>query len=351
MEEKKSIEVKRTLAGNDTVYYGKAPDKGKKKKPLLIFVAILVAFIIMGIIIKGTSAFVSDDDKNASGASDIREDYVGVLYIEGTIGEDDEAYSQEYVVDAIDGMTESRHNKGMLLYVNTPGGGVYESDEVYLRIRSYQEKTGRPVYVYMASQATSGGYYISASADKIIANRNCWTGSIGVTMGTLVDISGLLDKYGIKTETITSGRNKAMGSMTEKLTAEQKKIMQSLIDEAYDQFVDIVASGRNMKPEEVRKIADGRIYTAKQAEKLGLIDEVTDSYESAESDMLSECGLEDCEVYDFRYVAEESLLESFVRTIDKASAAVSSDGDVAALTELMEKTGEVSLQYLCEVKK
>ena len=89
-------------------------------------------------------------------------------------------------------MAEDDRNKGMILYVNTPGGSVYASDELYLKIKDYQETTGRPVYSSMQSQATSGGYYISAPCDKIIANRNCWTGSIGVTMGTFIDISGLL---------------------------------------------------------------------------------------------------------------------------------------------------------------
>ena len=126
----------------------------------------------------------------------------------------------------------------------------------------------------MQSQATSGGYYISASCDKIIANRNCWTGSIGVTMGTLMDISELLENLGIKTNTITSGANKAMGSSYEAMTEEQREIFQSLIDEAYDQFVGIVADGRDMSEKEVRKIADGRIYTAKQALDNGLIDAI-----------------------------------------------------------------------------
>ncbi len=80
---------------------------------------------------------------------------------------------------------DNSDNEALMLYVDTPGGGVYESDELYLKIKEYQETTERPVYAYFASQATSGGYYISASADRITANRNCRTGSIGVTMGTL----------------------------------------------------------------------------------------------------------------------------------------------------------------------
>ena len=94
-------------------------------------------------------------------------------------------------------MARDDNNKGIVLYLNTPGGSVYASDELYFAIRDYQEKTKRPVYAAMQSMAASGGYYISAPCDKIYANRNCFTGSIGVTMGSYYDISELLDKYGI----------------------------------------------------------------------------------------------------------------------------------------------------------
>ncbi|MFR0902395.1 MAG: signal peptide peptidase SppA [Anaerovoracaceae bacterium] len=168
-------------------------------------------------------------------------------------------YNHQYILNAIDAMIYDDNNKGLILYINTPGGSVYASDEVYLKIREYQEITGRPVYSSMQSQATSGGYYISAPCDKIIANRNCWTGSIGVTMGTFIDLSELLGNLGIKTETITSGDNKSMGSSTEPMTDEQRAIFQALIDEAYEQFVGIVAEGRGMTDAEVKN-SDGR-YT------------------------------------------------------------------------------------------
>lgn len=101
-----------------------------------------------------------------------------------------------------------------------------------------------------------GGYYVSAGCDKIIANRNCWTGSIGVTLGTMYDVSELLDNLGIKTQTITSGANKAMGSSVEPMTKEQKQIYQSMVAEAYEQFTEIVAEGRNMSLSKVKKLAD-----------------------------------------------------------------------------------------------
>lgn len=271
-----------------------------------------------------------------------------MLYIEGTIGEDSDTYSQSYVIDAVEGMMENGSNEGLMLFVNTPGGGVYESDELYLKIKEYQEHTGRPVYAYFASQATSGGYYISASADKILANRNCWTGSIGVTMGTFYDISGLLQKHGIKTETITSGPNKAMGDITAPMTAEQRQIFQGLIDEAYDQFVSIVAEGRDLDEAYVRSIADGRIYTAKQAESNKLIDDITGTYDEALETMINDCGLSGCDIYEFRYLPEDSLLSGLMKSVDSLAESVSGSSDISSVIRLMEENNSLPLQYMCE---
>ena len=228
---------------------------------------------------------------------------------------------------------------------------MYESDEVYLKIREYQKETKRPVYAYFASQATSGGYYISAPSDKILANRNCWTGSIGVTMGTIYDISGLLEKYGIKSESITSGPNKAMGSLTEPMTDQQREIWQSMVDEAYDQFVGIVADGRKLDESYVRSIADGRIYTAKQAKANKLVDDVVNTYDDAVAQMQKDCDLEDAEVYEFCYQPDESFFSSLVTSARKLAGAAGEKSDISALTKLMEKQDPIEPQYLCEERK
>jgi len=288
------------------VVLGSGKDAGhnkKKMKPwqkgLIIFIGIV---LVIGIGTARCSAFFNDimtEEDTAKTVSDLDYDYIGSVYVEGTISEYvEDTYDHEYVMSTIDDMIYDDNNKGLILYVETPGGSVFASDELYFKILEYKEKTGRPVYSSMQSQATSGGYYISAPCDKIIANRNCWTGSIGVTMGTFMDVSELLDKLGIKTETITSGDNKAMGSSYESMTDEQRAIFQSLIDEAYEQFVDIVADGRNMSVERVKTLADGRIYTAKQALEAGLIDKIG-TYEEAIEDMKAEYSLDDCEVEEF----------------------------------------------------
>ena len=322
----------------------------KYNKSLVIFIAILAGLFLIGLLFKfsGINWVMSDGIKNAS---KIGEKHIGVLYIEGTIGGSDGQYNHQYVLDTLDGMIRNKNNRGLMLYVNTPGGSVYESDEVYSKIKEYQEKTGRPVYSYMASQATSGGYYISAPSDKIIANRNCWTGSIGVTMGTLFDISGLLEKYGIKSETVTSGANKSMGSMTEPVTEQQRQIMQSMVDEAYEQFVGIVAEGRALNVDYVKSISDGRIYTAAQAKDIKLVDEVVQTYDDALEKMEKECGLYECEIYNFRYEKEEGLLTDFIKSIDKLAESGKTNSDISALIQLMEKQNQIPLQYMCEVIK
>ena len=198
----------------------------------------------------------------------------------------------------------------------------------------------------MQNQATSGGYYISASADKIIANRNCWTGSIGVTMGTFIDVSELLSNLGVKTTTVTAGNNKAMGSNTEPMTDEQKAIFQSLVDESYEQFVGIIAEGRKMTVASVKALADGRIYTAKQALGNGLIDEIG-TYEDAIADMKKTYNLKDVEVEDFRSEASTDLYSLLGILSDEKETIT----DAEAIEKLLELNGTFRVSYISNVTK
>ena len=236
----------------------------------------------------------------------------------------------------------------MILYVDTPGGSVFASDELYFKIKEYQEKTERPVYASMQSMAASGGYYISAPCDKIIANRNCWTGSIGVTLGTMYDISELLDNLGIKTNTITSGANKAMGSNVEPMTSEQRAIFQSMVDEAYEQFVGIVAEGRDMKISKVKKLADGRIYTAKQALDNGLIDQIG-TFEEAAADMKKTYALGDCAVESFT----APVTSDWTSLLGQAAGAASGKNGLSAeaIEQLLDLNGKFAFSYLCPIEK
>ena len=268
----------------------------KQTNGLIIAAAI---FVVVGIISVVTNALSSKmTDKSKSGASGfnamlekvygtsnealldmpVAQDFIAVVPIEGTIqassgssyGTSD-GYNHDLLMDYVNLLIENEWNKGIILRLDTPGGTVYEADELYLKLMEYKEKTGRPIWAYMESSCCSGGVYIASSADEQYANRITTTGSIGVIISTY-DMSGLYKKLGIKEVNIVSAQNKDMGSSGKSMTDEQKAIYQSIVDEYYAQFVDIVADGRNMSVEEVKKLADGRIYTATQALENGLID-------------------------------------------------------------------------------
>lgn len=162
--------------------------------------------------------------------------------------------------------------KAVVLRINSPGGMVTASDMIYHEIKTFRTKTGRPVIASMMDLGTSGAYYISQAADRVIAHPTTVTGSIGVII-VRADIEGLLQKLGIRTTEIKSGELKAMGSPFKPLTAEEQQVFQGVIDEMYDRFLKVVVDGRKgLSPEKARMLADGRIYTSHQALEAGLID-------------------------------------------------------------------------------
>ncbi|MDQ2086593.1 signal peptide peptidase SppA [Herbivorax sp. ANBcel31] len=185
----------------------------------------------------------------------------------------DESYRHESFLDQLEHAFTSSNIDGVVLQVNSPGGGIYESDEIYNKIISLKEENDKPFVVYMKQLAASGGYYVSAPADKIYANRNTITGSIGVAMGG-INYKELLDNIGVKDNIFTSGDNKTILSPSHEMTDEQAKIVQSMVDEMYEQFLDVVMSGRDIGKSTLKSIADGRVYTARQAKEVGLIDEI-----------------------------------------------------------------------------
>lgn len=222
--------------------------------------------------------------------------YIAVVEVKGTIQEQVETdmfttmtdqYQHTTTMEYIDQLIDDENNKGILLYVDSPGGTVYESEELYLKLLQYKEETGYPVWAYMSHYAASGGYMISMAADKIYANSNTTTGSIGVIMSGY-DMTGLYEKLGIEYVSITSGDNKDSSQMNE----EQIEIYQSQVDECYERFVDIVEDGRDMSENAVKKLADGRTYTAKQALSHGLIDEIA-LYDDMKNEMMEELGVHD----------------------------------------------------------
>lgn len=277
-----------------------------KKKQILGLLLAFVLFIGAGVASVAANAWVesrfggalsslSEASDSSGNAPD--EPYLGLVRIEGEISSGGgspfagNAYEHDVVLDRISTYQEDNNNAGLLLYVDTPGGAVYEADEVYLALKQYKELTGRPIYAYFAHMACSGGYYISMAADHICANRNSETGSIGVIM-QLNNLSGLYEKLGIEEIKIASGVNKGMGSQGTRLTEEQRAIMQVSVDEMYDRFVEIVMEGRGMNEAKVRMLADGRTYTAQQALEYGMIDSI-DGYENYLSTLQEELGIDD----------------------------------------------------------
>jgi len=165
--------------------------------------------------------------------------------------------------------------KAVILRLDTPGGEVTASDIIYHEVLRFKERTGRPVIGLMMSVAASGGYYIASACDVILAHPSTITGSIGV-ISVFPSVESLMSKVGVKVNVIKSGPAKDSGSPFRDMTEDDKKLFQTIIDEYYEGFLAVVATGRKGKIAEadLRKIADGRVYTAPQALKLGLIDAI-----------------------------------------------------------------------------
>lgn len=182
------------------------------------------------------------------------------------------AASSERIASQLQQASEDSAVKGILIRVDSPGGSAAASQEInqeILRVR----RAGKPVFVSMGDVAASGGYYIAAAADRVFANPGTITGSIGVISANL-DISALLKKIGVAPEVVKTGEFKDMGSGLRPMTARERELTSQLLSDVYAQFVDAVASGRHLPRHHVVKLADGRVFTGRQALDLKLVDEL-----------------------------------------------------------------------------
>lgn len=223
-----------------------------------------------------------------------------------------QSYNHQKILSDLDQIIEDTSIKAVVIKVDTPGGGVYESAELRDKIKEMKELRDIPIYVVMESMATSGGYYISADADKIFASKETITGSIGVIMSGL-NLSGLMEKYGVEDMTIKSGDLKDVGSATRPTTEEDLGVLQDLVDSMYERFVDVVADGRNMDRALVYEIADGRIYDGEQALDVGLIDAIG-YYNQAMLDLESAYELENAQIFSYSS-SEFPFLNDFMTEI------------------------------------
>ncbi|OZU87796.1 signal peptide peptidase SppA [Virgibacillus indicus] len=183
------------------------------------------------------------------------------------------AYNHKRFLEMLDEAGQDRGIDAIVVRVNTPGGGVVESAEIHDKIVEIQEEHEKPVYISMGNTAASGGYYIAAPADKIIAHPATLTGSIGVIMESF-NFAEFADEHGIDFNTIKSGEFKDIMSSSRPMTDEERELLQTMIDDLYGDFVQVIVDGREMSEERVREIGDGRIYTGSQAKEIGLVDEL-----------------------------------------------------------------------------
>jgi protease-4 len=215
-------------------------------------------------------------------------DKIAVLPVAGTIASEAPAapgsatVSPETLRDQLRQATRDRRVRAVVLEIDSPGGGVVPTDQMHESIQEFKEETGKPVVVSMDQTAASGGYYIATAADRIFANGNTLTGSLGVIFSYL-NFTEAADEYGIQQEVVKSGPFKDIGSLTREPTEEELEILQTYVDEGYDQFVQVIVEGRGLPEEEVRELADGRVYSGQQAETLGLVDELGDLERAAEA--------------------------------------------------------------------
>jgi len=188
---------------------------------------------------------------------------VGVIEVRGVIDGDDE------VIPTIQRFAKSEQVRAVVLRIESPGGGVTPSQEIYQELTRLKEK--KPVIASLGGVAASGGYYIASACNTIVANPGTITGSIGVIMET-VNVQGLLDKLGVRGGVIKAGTYKDLGSPLREMTAEEQQILKTMLEDVHQQFITAVATGRNMEEATVRTLADGRVYSGKQAQRLGLVD-------------------------------------------------------------------------------
>ncbi|MCS6774057.1 MAG: signal peptide peptidase SppA [Anaerolineae bacterium] len=177
--------------------------------------------------------------------------------------------ASEVIARLINEAARNGEVNAIVLFVDSPGGSVVGSDEIYHALK----KVDKPVVAYMGSTAASGGYYISLAAQHIVAHPDTLTGSIGV-ISEFTNIQGLYEKLGLRSEVIKSGEFKDFGNPTSPFTEEDRKLWQTVIDEVYENFVRLVAQNRKMSVEQAKALADGRIYTGRQALALNLVDQL-----------------------------------------------------------------------------
>ena len=229
----------------------------KKKSPLakrLLFLA-LILLALVGVL-SITSEWVQQGTKNR----------IGIVDITGLITD------SQYITNQVKKFRQDKRIRGIILRIDSPGGAVGPSQEIYDEVLKTRE-SGKTIYASMGALAASGGYYIASAAEKIFANPGTLTGSIGVIMA-FSNAKGLMEKIGLQPEIVKAGEYKDIGSPARAMTQKERNLLQSVVTDVHQQFIEAVASGRDISVAEVTKIADGRILTGRQAYSLNLVDQL-----------------------------------------------------------------------------
>ncbi len=242
-----------------------------KNKPILIILVSALALGVLFFTVLYLATLISGGNASHSLSPLQGTEKIALVKVEGML------ITADSIVDEINNYAEDSSVRAILIRIDSPGGGVVASQEIYNAVLNARKK--KKVVISMGSVAASGGYYIAAAGDLIVANPGTLTGSIGVKM-EFANLEKLLEKIGVRGMVVKAGEYKDMGSPFREMTDYEKKLLQWVIDDVHSQFIEAVAKGRNLPEADVKAIADGRIFTGRQALQLKLVDQLGDLEDS-----------------------------------------------------------------------
>lgn len=234
-------------------------ERPPKRRPLRTFFWVLSTGLVLLFLL---NVFFPDLDLSTG-------DRIALIRIEGVI------LDSQATVGELKRFSENPSVKAIVLRIDSPGGGVVPSQEIHDAVKRVRTKRNKAVIASMGSVAASGGYYIAAATDRIVANPGTLTGSIGVIMET-ANVEGLLQKIGVEGVVVKSGKYKDVGSPLRKMSEEERGLLQTVMDDVHKQFIEAVAEGRAIELTDAQALADGRIFTGRQAKEAKLVDELGD---------------------------------------------------------------------------
>ncbi len=253
----------------------------------LYVLSLAAAFAVINRTDAARKTMSSDMDiSKITGIGQVKKNAVAVVELYGVISQGSSSRSWErgsqQLAERIKTLSGKKEVKAIVLDINTPGGSVGAVQEIYSAIKRAKAETKKPFIARFGDVSASGGYYVASACDLIVAHPGTITGSIGVIF-SVSNFEGLMKKVGFRNEVVKSGKFKDMGSPMREMTQEERKMLQAMIDDSYEQFVAAVSEGRKMPVEKVKLLADGRIYTGRQAKDVGLVDRLGDLQDAVDA--------------------------------------------------------------------